>query len=286
MQRAARYLGLGLAGYAVTRYAEDSINFETLAESSGIIRPRRLAEAYWMSFNPPNVSPPLDTSELNSQCSKRASVVAAAALEKLSVAAEASRVSSILPLPLPFNVEKRPSGIPGAGDGAFLTGKATRGEVVSFYCGEVHAPITGRVRLLFQAFGSRISGHEAGLSYTFCLPSDFLILGDPSGKSSSTMGPLLNHPSDGAEPNCVFYRATLDRDQLSSGAEEELSSIAWASKPRVGARKRQQEVLLVIALRDLSDEELFVDYAYSEPYPEWFVPCSYPALPGTPPSTV
>ena len=284
MQRAARYLGLGLAGYAITRYAEESVNFETLAESSGIIRPRRLADAYWMSFNPANMSPPLDISELNSQCGKRASVAAAAALEKLSIAEEASRVS--LALPLPFNVEKRTSGIPGAGDGAFLTGKASRGDVVSFYCGEVHAPITGRIRLLFQAFGSSMTGHAAGLSYTFCLPSDFLILGDPSAKSSSTMGPLLNHPYGGAEPNCVFYGATIDRDQLSSGAEEQLGSISWASKPRVGAKKRQQEVLLVIALRDLNDEELFVDYAYSEPYPEWFVPCSYPALPGSPPSIV
>jgi hypothetical protein len=170
-------------------------------------------------------------------CNKQASNAATAALERLSALSEkTSRGDRAIP-PL-FHVDKRASGIPGAGDGAFVTGRARRGEVVSFYRGGVYAPITGRIQLLFKALGSRIVGYEAGLSYTYCLPSDFLILGDPSGMSSSTMGSLLNHPTEGTQPNCVFYRATLDKDQLSTGALEQLEAKVVALVAQIRSAKR------------------------------------------------
>ena len=89
-------------------------------------------------------------------------------------------------------------------------------------------------------------------------------MSDGAGGSSSLCGPLCNHPNKGCQPNVMYYPAICDTRSLPSGSADALRRISWYDQPPWtfdGARR--QRTLVLIALRDLEDEELFVDYRYA-----------------------
>ena len=149
-----------------------------------------------------------------------------------------------------------------SGDGAFLQGKVARGTIVTFYPGAVCTPIFGRLKLLFRSLTS---------SYVVQLPDSYMIDGSPSratadgaAGTSCLCGPLCNHPPPCTTPNVMFYAAVCDSDALPAASADALRRISWYDAPPLTYdARRLQRTMVMVALRDLADEELFVDYQVS-----------------------
>jgi hypothetical protein len=162
-----------------------------------------------------------------------------------------------------FSVSGRQSQCDGAGRGAFIEGSAPRGSVVCFYHGPVYQPLSGQLRMVWR------NGE-----YTLCLSDGYLIDGMPTdGSISSLCGPLCNHPLPGTNPNVMYYSVVCNAYELPFESAAALERTSWYPQaPMTFDGRRFARTVVIVALRDLKDEELFVDYAYGGGHdkPDWY----------------
>ena len=67
----------------------------------------------------------------------------------------------------------------------------------------------------------------------------------------------------------------LNTDTLPVASVAALRRVSWYDQPPLTFDGgRHQRTMVLVALRDLEDEELFVDYCYHSecPFPEWYSP--------------
>ena len=167
-----------------------------------------------------------------------------------------------------FSILEAHSSLCGAGNGAFISGRASKGQLLTFYKGPVYSPLTGRLLLFLK----HLSGFESN-GYIYCRDDGYLVKGLTTGRTSADQGPMLNHPPSGVQPNAMFFSITLDTRQLEETAAEVLHSISWyAVRPKTFATESSIRVVGLIALRDVEHEELFVDYGFSSntKHPDWY----------------
>jgi hypothetical protein len=151
-----------------------------------------------------------------------------------------------------------------AGNGGFIRGRALRGEIVCFYHGPLYHPLSGRLRLMAR-----------NSEYLLCRPDGYIVDGRPTdGTVSSLCGPLCNHPPAGMQPNVMFYAITLDARSLPADSASALKTISWYDQGVFTFDpKRYARTVVMVALRDIEDEELLVDYAYNPHVnsPAWYM---------------
>lgn len=215
----------------------------------------------------------------------------------------------------PFHIHPQLSGLPNSGCGAFISGNCRRGELLTFYCGALHSPVTGRIELLARSMWNRDRGSE----HVLCLTDSYIVDGSPGifhgGKrsensvpevgsstaglsrlhgevahsddvawrskvltargamwDSGSLGALLNHPPPEVRPNAMFLTVLVDASGLDADLKAELQRINWYHRvPWTFDGDRYIRTAFLIALRDVSDEELFVDYDFQEgAEPAWY----------------
>ena len=116
--------------------------------------------------------------------------------------------------------------------------------------------------------------------YTMVMHDSYLIDGQPSGGTKSEegaswllCGAFANHPCCGEQPNAMFYPIACDADDLPAASVDALRQISWRDTTPLTSEGHMLRVVAVVALRDLQDEELFVDYRYdvaSDSLPPWY----------------
>ena len=167
-----------------------------------------------------------------------------------------------------FRVFAQASQVPGSGLGAHVVGHAPRGCVLCFYQGPIYAPWTGRLALMMG------SGRTS--EYKLVLSDSYIADGQPSRTMMASMcAPRANHPPADVTPNAMFYTACCDADALPAPSAAALRRASWyASAPLTFDGARRVRVTFAVALRDLDDEEIYVDYRYDSdaPTPEWYTP--------------
>ena len=89
-------------------------------------------------------------------------------------------------------------------------------------------------------------------------------------------GALANHPPAGVQPNVMYYTCVCDLGSLPAPSAAVLRRISWYDMPALTRDGRSQHVVVLVALRDLADEELFVNYEYEAnadaALPSWYHP--------------
>ena len=167
-----------------------------------------------------------------------------------------------------FRVFSQPSQAPSSGLGAYVAGHAPRGCVLCFYQGPIYAPLTGRLALM--------TGSGVTSEYKLVLSDSYISDGQPSSTMVASMcAPRANHPPAAVTPNAMFYTACCDADALPAPSAAALRRASWyASAPLTFDGARRVRVTFAVALRDLEDEEIFVDYKFDPdaPTPEWYTP--------------
>ena len=222
------------AAYLGARVLEEQVPFERIDHRLGIDRAFE-ERAFWSSTHAEGAQMPCDIPTM-----RAANVVTACA--RLAAALVVDAMPS-------FRLLSAPSGLPNAGDGAHVTGFAARGSVVAFYHGPVYTPIIGRMKLLF---GSS--------EYVLAMHDSYMIDGLTSGTGSS-LGPLTNHPPLDTTPNVMFYPVCCDTASLPVESASALREICWYERPPLTFDgQRYVRTTLLIALRDIEDEEILVDY--------------------------
>jgi hypothetical protein len=174
-----------------------------------------------------------------------------------------------------FNISVAASNLEGAGRGAHIAGRACQGQVLTFFNGPLYAPFTGRITLFLRSlFGMwPDEPHRRGTECIIAREDGYVVLGLDTGSSDAARGPLLNHPNNGDVPNAMIFPAVIDTSELDTGDLAELKKISWyACHPWTFDPSRFVRVILVVALRDVANEELFFDYNFNPEgsLPEWY----------------
>jgi len=251
------------AAYYMVRVCEES--FTALDDAMGIAD-ARMGTAYWRSTHPGEALPAMGTVRRDNQSSIRTSLESALAAAAADLDAPGAAPT--------HRVTKAASSVTNSGDGAYLQGKVPRGSIATFYPGPVCSPIVGRIKLLFRSLTS---------SYVVQMPDSYMIDGSPAGATadgkggtSCLCGPLCNHPPPGTRPNVMFFAALCDTDSLPAASADALRRISWYDAPPLTYDgRRLQRTMVLVALRDLEDEELFVDYQFDPlrpDLPHWYHP--------------
>eukprot|EP00966_Prymnesium_polylepis_P252499 5837638-Prymnesium_polylepis.1 len=237
MRRAGAVSVAACSAWVAARVVEEQIPFEVIDRRLGIDRSYE-ERAFWSSTHASGAAQPLQVADVRSDNVAMSRTCAAGALAEVSDSALGG-----------FRISSAPSLLQDAGDGAHLSGSAPRGSVVAFYHGIVYGPIIGRFKLA-------CSGSE----YALAMVDSYLIDGLTTG-SGSSLGPLINHPPPGTGPNVMFYPVCCDADALPASSAAALHRISWYdSPPLTFDGRRHVRTTLIVALRDLEDEELLVDY--------------------------
>ena len=111
------------------------------------------------------------------------------------------------------------------------------------------------MKLLFTAYASE---------YVLLCHDSYMIDGltsgatvDGAGGSSALAGPLCNHPPQGMQPNVMFYPTLCDTSTMPAASSEALERIAWYDRsPLTFDGGRYQRTMVLVALRDIEDEEV------------------------------
>jgi hypothetical protein len=235
-----------------------------LEEWAALSEPQNNAEAgraFWYLSHAESEALPC-AAQLTTQNDEHAVRLATAALG-VAASHKRSRVET-------FSILEGRSSLCDAGNGAFISGRARKGQLLTFYKGPVYSPLTGRLVLFLE----HLSGFESK-GYIYCRDDGYLVKGVTTGRNSVDQGPMLNHPPIGVQPNAMFFSITLDARHLEDATAEVLHSISWyAVRPKSFSTESAVRVVGLIALRDVEHEELFVDYGFSTdtPHPDWYAP--------------
>ncbi|CAK0874029.1 unnamed protein product [Prorocentrum cordatum] len=191
-----------------------------------------------------------------------------------------------------FTIHEQLSTIPDSDNGAFIRGSCRRGELLSLYQGPIHAPVTGRVLVWLQNLFAGQNSSE----YMLCLTDSYMIDGDAARRSTARIiggssaglvdkcvsGALFNHPPSHVVPNAMFVSVTVDTAQYSDLLKAELNDVNWyARQPWTFDGRRYVRTAALIALCDVCNEELFVDYGFPSDAegefttrrPAWYADC-------------
>ena len=91
-----------------------------------------------------------------------------------------------------------------------------------------------------------------------------------------TGAPRANHPPGGVAPNAMFYDLCCDSRDLPAASASALARIAWyAVAPLSFDGQRHVRIAFLVALRDIEDEEIFIDYQFdpnAASLPMWYTP--------------
>ena len=268
MRRTARVAAASVAGYGVLRIVEELLPFEAFDNALGITREYEERQLWRAMHTTDAQQCPSELSAV--RLDNSASIKSGVAYALSETAYDRHRAPD--DSPAQFTVRKQPSSVPHSGDGCHLKGKCARGTVVSFYQGPVYTPITGRIKCTFVATFS---------DYVIQLADSYVVDGiNPGGTAegadgtSSLCGALCNHPPAGMQPNVMFYPTLCDCDTLPAASVEALRRISWYdSTPLTFDGTRMQRTIALVALRDLEDEELYVDYRFTNAtpdLPDWY----------------
>jgi len=257
LRRAAGGAAALTVGYVAARVSEEQLPLEDFGAGSRAYEDQQV----WRALNAADAICPAHKAVRAENATGISGLIAPALLACVSHAQ-------------PFTVIRAPSNVPNSGDGAHVSGKVPKGGVVTFYQGPVYAPVTGYIKLVLRRVISsyRIQGDDL-----------YIIDGEDSGAttdgadgSSLMCGALCNHPPKGTTPNVLFCSTACNADVLPAASAALLRRISWYdTAPATFLGSRVQRTVVVIALRDLEDEELFVDYGFrsAEPdLPAWYHP--------------
>jgi len=246
-------------GYSVVRILEETLPLERIDHAAGITREYE-ERAVWFA-----------THAIGTDCPTPLPAVRAANVLSLqrgiadALEAALDRRRTPADEPAAFTCTRMPSSVDGGGDGCYVRGKVARGSVVSFYQGRVYAPIIGRLKLAF-----------AFPEYVIQLSDSYMIDGiNPGGTvdgkdgTSSMCGALCNHPPAGVTPNAMFYPMVVDCGTLPEASAAALRRISWYdAMPLTFDSTQLQHTVVLVALRDIEDEEVFVDYRFTNAAPD------------------
>ena len=212
-------------------------------------------ELLWRTTHPPGAS--------SAVCNVRAENE-----RTMELAVRASLTASERPADA-FHIVRSDSAVQSgpAGFGAHIVGASPRGSILTYFHGPIYTPILGRLSLLVQMIvGSE--DRRAEFDAVQVLADSSLIKGlHGPGLGSNAQGAQINHPPPGVEPNALFVDVFADEAAVGAEAAAELRRLNPDAAPRpfrtrAPGRARLRTVAIV-ALRDVRDEELLVDYGYT-----------------------
>ena len=116
--------------------------------------------------------------------------------------------------------------------------------------------------------------------YKLVLSDSYIIDGLPSAEAqanpqSSMSGAYANHPPAHVVPNAMFYDVCCDSRDLPAASVSALARATWyAVAPLSFDGQRYVRTAFLVALRDIEDEEIFIDYKFDPdaPTPLWYTP--------------
>eukprot|EP00586_Coscinodiscus_wailesii_P011628 CAMPEP_0172512194 /NCGR_PEP_ID=MMETSP1066-20121228/242359_1 /TAXON_ID=671091 /ORGANISM="Coscinodiscus wailesii, Strain CCMP2513" /LENGTH=430 /DNA_ID=CAMNT_0013291885 /DNA_START=168 /DNA_END=1460 /DNA_ORIENTATION=- len=177
------------------------------------------------------------------------------------------------------------STIPNAGKGLFVNGGAMAGSILAFFPGEVWP----REHLINRSVNSHFANDD---NFQLSIRYDDIIVDSRSSPYNIldanpwALAHTVNHPpaAPAAKPNCRALTLNYTRDM---GLDDDLVKFVpnvYARKPYLltpAAAHERDDVLMhglmLVAERDVLDEELFYDYRFNDVegmvLPEWYVPC-------------
>lgn len=219
----------------------------------------------------------------------------------------------ISPRPLELSVTQslgfcpviRQSHIPSAGRGVFIEGVAKAGEVCALYPGMSFLPsqlrranVTPSDYAISRYDGVTIDGAaDVSLDLSDIFEEHNVDIYEKQLVHPFANGHLINHPARGNQPNALQFMIDLDIGALPSGLRElvpvENSTFAISYLDRLenlGVRQRVSGVemflrpipderirrtMAIVALRDITEEELFINYRFNPAIqaPDWYHDC-------------
>ena len=256
-QRATGGAAALMGGYLIARVCEEQLPLQDVGAGAREYEDKQV----WRAMHPSDALCPEHKTVRVENATRIARLVAPALLDCVSQAQ-------------PFTVVRALSSVPNSGDGAHVSGKVRKGGVVTFYQGPIYSPITGYMKLVLKRV---ISAYRLRTDDMYIADgADSGGTADGADGSSLMCGSLCNHPPKGTAPNVLFCSTSCDTDALPDGSAALLRRISWYdATPFTFLGPRMQRTIIVIALRDLEDEELFVDYGFRSPEPDlpsWYHP--------------
>ncbi|GJQ14491.1 hypothetical protein GpartN1_g6282.t1 [Galdieria partita] len=202
---------------------------------------------------------------------------------------------------LGFMVYKATSTIPDAGQGLFIKGQCTVGSVVALYPGIVY----------FPSEWEKLPGYPYVSKYNVHLvkrQDGVIIDGKPYDDQTQVfqgqrpeiawerinpfaLGQYANHPPKGTEPNIIalsfdypLYRMSpamkvlvpnrylIDEEEQEKEWSSNISKLEDAMHFGKDRKSRVMRGMVIITLRDVENEELFINYRYNPfaSHPEWY----------------
>ncbi len=185
--------------------------------------------------------------------------------------------------PRSWRLEVAPSTIAGAGEGVHLIGSCAVGTAVAIYCGVAYAaddlPTMHKLVLPNNSYvmarrdGIIIDGRPDGTSQQFfevAVQRDIAAGASPLVYTELAVGQKVNHPARGERPNVRAQPLDLQPDEFVD-LHRLLPTVNF--RPPAPGEPSKRTVVL-IAERDLRDEELWLDYKLNPdgPLESWYAP--------------
>lgn len=194
------------------------------------------------------------------------------------------------------------SAVRGAGRGVYISGTASRGSLVTLYPGVSYLP--SQVRQLGVSSGndywiSRFDGVIIDGAAQVELEVSLDVAREQELVHPLALGHLINHPPEAEKANCLQFMLDVDIRKLPDGARElvpnanfgeegsmleRIENQAYRQRVPGSARfvsktkdmRRVRRTLALVAMRDITDEEVFMNYRFNPDtpgVPDWYHDC-------------
>ncbi|KAF0694349.1 Aste57867_14760 [Aphanomyces stellatus] len=173
---------------------------------------------------------------------------------------------------LGYSLSVRDSTIPGAGRGLFLDGHAPAGTAIAFYPGTVYLSEHYRKKYLHVVSnnpfararfdGAIIDASEAAIPHV----------------NPFALAQMINHPPAETMPNVIPMAFDFPPEEpFTSEPHHSFIPNRFVHPPSMLAMYGKRSLvhsLVLVALNDIQDEEVFLNYRYnpSMEYPDWYTP--------------
>eukprot|EP00562_Extubocellulus_spinifer_P030163 CAMPEP_0178717354 /NCGR_PEP_ID=MMETSP0699-20121125/21861_1 /TAXON_ID=265572 /ORGANISM="Extubocellulus spinifer, Strain CCMP396" /LENGTH=449 /DNA_ID=CAMNT_0020367147 /DNA_START=128 /DNA_END=1477 /DNA_ORIENTATION=- len=191
---------------------------------------------------------------------------------------------------LGFSVLSLKSTIPEAGRGIFVDGTALAGSLLAFFPGQIWP----KEYLSNAAFSTALfkddNNYQLSIRYDDILidsrKAPYTVLND-ANCNPWAVAHIANHPPKDVSANCRTVMVNFtEKMKLDKAGLERYIPNTYAREPMVtGPRALDRDLIRmhgfgIMAVRDVSSEELFYDYRLSpgNAYPKWYHPCDEEGL--------
>ena len=170
------------------------------------------------------------------------------------------------------------SGVAGAGKGIFIDGEAISGTLLGYLPGRVHVAE-------FLKGANALEQFADDPNHLVLMRTDDILIDarDFDGVEHPTnpyaLGHLANHPPEGKKPNVMHLPIDFASDAFHSqtGVSDVVPN-SYAKKPTLLGTPDKSACMYgmaMVALRDVKDEELFLNYRFNPDapgLPQWYAP--------------